>query len=394
MKKGATPRRPGQPLVVLFAVLAGWVALRITVWNVALAFQPGAVSLAAALPAKAPASVLSARPAHAIVASFPVRAGMDGTGAGLRAPSVVPPASAPSPMPAFLDMGPVPQAPSAVAPLPQPLSASGGHAALMPAHQMLLMAGLGYLDLPDSVQSALHGASASPRAVPPTSPAVPAGERRWSGDGWLLLRRGAGAAALASGASSYGGSQFGAVLRYRLAPGSALRPQAYLHVAGAVDAPTRDRQAALGLAVRPFVRLPMAALAELRVQQGSGAAMARPAFMLVSEVPPLPLPLGAQGDVYAQAGWVGGRDATAFFDLQAVADRSLLRVPSGHDLRAGAGVWSGGQRGAARLDIGPRISLRSHLGAAPARLALDWRWRVAGQAEPGSGPALTLAAGF
>jgi hypothetical protein len=28
------------------------------------------------------------------------------------------------------------------------------------------------------------------------------------------------------------------------------------------------------------------------------------------------------------------------------------------------------------------------------RLAIDWRFRVAGEAKPGPGPALTLAAGF
>jgi hypothetical protein len=33
-------------------------------------------------------------------------------------------------------------------------------------------------------------------------------------------------------------------------------------------------------------------------------------------------------------------------------------------------------------------------GSAGARLAVDWRFRIASIAEPGSGPSLTLSAGF
>ena len=58
------------------------------------------------------------------------------------------------------------------------------------------------------------------------------------------------------------------------------------------------------------------------------------------------------------------------------------------------GVWSGGQTGAARLDLGPRASLRVATGPATSRLALDWRFRVAGNARPASGPTLTISAGF
>ena len=63
-------------------------------------------------------------------------------------------------------------------------------------------------------------------------------------------------------------------------------------------------------------------------------------------------------------------------------------------MRLGAGAWAGGQEGATRLDLGPRASLRLRLGETASRLALDWRFRVAGEARPASGPALTLSAGF
>jgi len=61
----------------------------------------------------------------------------------------------------------------------------------------------------------------------------------------------------------------------------------------------------------------------------------------------------------------------------------------------GGGVWGGAQKGAARLDIGPSATMTIGLGeSAAARLGLDWRFRVAGDAAPASGPALTLSAGF
>ncbi|WP_204317143.1 hypothetical protein, partial [Klebsiella aerogenes] len=51
------------------------------------------------------------------------------------------------------------------------------------------------------------------------------------------------------------------------------------------------------------------------------------------------------------------------------------------DALAANGVASRGERGR-----GPEIE--------PLRIALDWRQRVAGEARPGSGPALTLGADF
>jgi hypothetical protein len=57
-------------------------------------------------------------------------------------------------------------------------------------------------------------------------------------------------------------------------------------------------------------------------------------------------------------------------------------------------VWGSVQSAAtvvARVDIGAGITARL-----PAGLAVsgDWRWRVAGNAAPGSGPAVTVALAF
>ncbi|WP_336894857.1 hypothetical protein [Novosphingobium sp.] len=242
---------------------------------------------------------------------------------------------------------------------------------------------------------------------PPPPPFVPlkvlpgrsqASRPRWTADGWVLLRGADSAPGLAAGAASYGGSQAGAVLRYALAPGSGLRPQAYARISAALGGPVRQSESAFGLMLRPVRHLPLAVMGELRVQESNGPARARPVVMAVTELPPLRLPLGADGEFYAQGGWAGGRDATAFYDLAATVQRRIADPLRGFRLSAGGGLWSGGQRGAARLDVGPRIEVRTMFGPSSRRMAVrigaDWRFRVAGRAQPGSGPALTLSAGF
>ena len=262
-------------------------------------------------------------------------------------------------------------------------------------HQLMMLAALGQLPLPPLIAAS----QGWPTALP--APRRVSGEAsRWSGDGWVLLRRGSDGLSAAPSASPafarYGASQAGAVLRYSLAPASPLRPQAHLRLTRAlVGARGRggESEAAAGFSGRPLAGVPLRLYGEGRVQRVGGMTRLRPAASLVSELPPLALPLGAEAEIYAQGGYVGGKNATAFFDAQLTADRKVVaRGPA--ELRLGAGAWAGGQQGATRLDLGPRASLRLRIGQAPSRLALDWRFRVAGKAAPASGPALTLSAGF
>jgi len=102
---------------------------------------------------------------------------------------------------------------------------------------------------------------------------------------------------------------------------------------------------------------------------------------------------GVRGEAYVQAGYVGGRFATAFVDGQARAERRVARLGEA-EITAGTGAWGGAQKGAGRLDIGPTAAVSFRLGEARGRVAADYRFRVAGEAEPKSGPALTLSAGF
>jgi hypothetical protein len=218
---------------------------------------------------------------------------------------------------------------------------------------------------------------------------------RWSADAWLFRRR----ASLGPPViprlffPSYGASQAGAVLRYRLAPGSALRPTLYLRGAAALDG-SREREFSAGLSLRPIRRIPVSLSAEARLFSGSGRTSLRPAAVAVTELAPVGLPLGLRGEAYGQAGYVGGRFATYFADGHLRADRGLARLGPA-EMRLGGGVWGGIQKGAGRLDAGPSLVIGgARAGPAAMRLAADWRFRVAGNSVPGSGPALTLSAGF
>ena len=57
----------------------------------------------------------------------------------------------------------------------------------------------------------------------------------------------------------------------------------------------------------------------------------------------------------------------------------------------GFGVWGGAQPGIYRLDAGPRVTMQVRKNI---RMHLDYRQKIAGNAQPGSGPAITLAADF
>jgi hypothetical protein len=120
----------------------------------------------------------------------------------------------------------------------------------------------------------------------------------------------------------------------------------------------------------------------------------RPAAFAITELPPATLPLGVRAEAYAQAGYVGGDFATAFVDGQARIDAPVSRLGPDVQIRAGGGIWGGAQKHAARLDVGPSATLGFRLGETQSRVAIDYRFRVAGSAEPKSGPALTISAGF
>ena len=357
--------RRGQPVIALAMVLGGWVVARAIVWQGA-----SAPPLAAPVLNKpAPATIVSPR-AHRQVEASPRSAA--------RLPSAV--QSQPVPfyrtVPVPVNARPLPEAGSQ-----QTVRVAVGHHLLwMAAVSLVRMPGLATVPTPPPVPYIAR------------DPARPA--RGWSADGWLMLRDGGLPGQITGPArATYGASQLGAVVRYRLIPDSGHRPTAYLRGTGALIRPY-DKEAAVGIAARPVGGLPVTIAAELRAGELSSKLRVRPAVVAVTELAPQGLPFEFRAEAYAQAGYVGGKGATPFFDGQVRVDRAITRIGNA-ELRVGGGAWGGAQEGASRLDIGPAAIVGVPVNdTASARLALDWRFRVTGNAVPQSGPALTLSAGF
>ena len=380
MKPSSQVRRRGQPLIALVLVMVSWVGARAALWDVSV-IQPPAASAAetntnpAAIvpPRQLPVITLPSRPERAAAAPL-VRPTTQAPAAPLAAPTTTPP-----PHPAAIQLETEPPV--------SPRVAAG--------HQELWLAGMNLLP----ADPAIAMAPTVPR-LPVGPAAAKAGASHWSADGWVLLRSGgnmfnapgAGLPGAVIPAGFYGGSQAGLILRYYLAPGSRLNPALYLRGSSGTERP-RGEELALGFSLRPIPGLPVRLMTEGRVTRTTSGTIIRPAAALVSELPPARLPLGTRAEAYVQAGYVGGRGATAFVDGQARLEKPLVRASS-FELRAGGGVWGGAQRGANRLDVGPTATLSFRVGPVGTRLSADYRFRVAGAAAPGSGPVVTLSAGF
>jgi len=227
-------------------------------------------------------------------------------------------------------------------------------------------------------------AAHAPPAIWPLAQAPTSASDRWSASAWLFVRRGGDGTLAAAG--TLGGSQAGLRVGYRLSRDTA-RP---LSLSARLYAPleTEGAEAALGLEWKPLVDVPVRILAERRQRlSGDGrSAFAILAYGGVSEARVAgPLRL----DAYAQAGMVGLRSKDLFADGAAT-----LSLPLGARVQVGVGAWVAAQPGVARLDVGPQVSVRLPVSATNLRLSAGYRVRVAGDALPASGPALTLAADF
>ncbi|HYJ82568.1 MAG TPA: hypothetical protein VEW26_06975 [Allosphingosinicella sp.] len=239
---------------------------------------------------------------------------------------------------------------------------------------------------PDSRFEAATASTSSPPSLPGPLAAArgPAPPGRWSLSAWTFVRPGDSVPLAPAGL--LGGSQAGARLAYRLNRDRE-RPLALsLRLSGPLRR-AAGSEVALGFDWRPSRRLPLHLLAERRQALGREA---RSAFALTLYGGASDAPVGRfRLDAYAQAGVVGARSLDPFADGSA-----RLSLPLSDRLRVGAGAWAAAQPGLVRLDLGPQAALRLPVPGREITLAVDWRLRVAGNAEPGSGPALTLATDF
>ncbi len=226
----------------------------------------------------------------------------------------------------------------------------------------------------------LGGAGVEPERLP-----LAAEPRRWAASAWMLARPGS---SIDRGApiARYGASQVGALIEYRL--GGEVSPRVYVRASRALVG-GGEAEIAAGVKVA-LGDLPLAAHFERRFAANAAGRDAMALFVSG----------GFSGgdrtrlaiDAYGQAGVVGLRRRVPFVDAALVARRQIA-VHGPLSLSAGGGSWIGGQPGASRVDIGPRIEAQYDDGF-HGRLSLDWRERVDGSAEPKSGPAMTLAFSF
>ena len=209
--------------------------------------------------------------------------------------------------------------------------------------------------------------------------------KRWSGTTWLLWRPEVGRGAVQ--APLLGGSQMGARLDYRLGEGFSL----YGRVSRALTGLSSE-EAALGVAWRAG-SLPFSVLAERRQRIGPGGRNGF-ALLVAGGLNPREIVPNVEVDGYVQAGVVGlpGRDA--FIDGKSSVGYRLRPASSRWDVTIGGAISGSAQPGVERLDIGPELRVRVPIGPTSVRLSAEYRARIAGQARPASGPAITLVSDF
>lgn len=201
---------------------------------------------------------------------------------------------------------------------------------------------------------------------------------------WALLRgrqgQLLGTPSLATG-GTLGGSQAGARLAYNITR------QVAATVRTSSDVGRRGGEVAAGMRIRPLSGIPLWFTAERRQRLGHGGT-GRSAFAFFAEsgVYQQPMPWRFRLDAYLQGGIVGLRSRDAFVDGGLTFTRPIYRRFS-----AGLGLWGAAQPGIYRLDAGPRMSMKVRSNV---NVHVDWRQKVAGNAQPGSGPAITLAGDF
>lgn len=347
--------RPGRPLRFLATAMVGWVGVRTTM----LLLPTTAATAPPLLPASTATSTIAAAPRDvaALPAPPPFRSG---SALALRGSPTLPAAPQSHQQRAFLP-GPIHGAHVAAIAVPRvregPALGGGGTLALAAPLQI----GTGV-----SVQTS--GA-------------------RWSGSVWSILRGGrsrGGTGGIAT--PQLGGSQAGARLAYAL--DDARRVALVGRVAAALG--VVQQEAAIGVEWR-LPAMPVRLVAEQRV--GVRNIRSGIAIGAIGGVSAVPVIAGARLDAYGQAGVIWRDRAEGYADGSVRLARPVTRLGAA-TLDLGLGAWGAAQRGAQRLDAGPTMALALPIAGRGMRLTLDWRARIAGNARPSSGVALSLGADF
>ena len=195
------------------------------------------------------------------------------------------------------------------------------------------------------------------------------------------------------GNGQYGGSQSAVIAAIPVLRFSSNPRLSRLSMAGRISVAhgsVREKEWAAGVRWRPVARIPVQVIAERRFRENRPDAFAA---LVAGGQSGVKLPLGFRLDGYGQAGFVSGQGGGPFADVAAQAHRSIAQSQRA-SFAIGAGVWGGGQDNVMRMDIGPNIRTNISAGSAVFQFDASWRVRVAGHAQPGNGPAVTLSTSF
>lgn len=228
---------------------------------------------------------------------------------------------------------------------------------------------------------AAAAAAPSPLQTTPDAPAGPARLDRWALAAWGLFRQPQLSTPNLASGGTLGGSQGGLRLTYAVNRSLAV----VARFSAPADQKSMAGEGAVGVAWRPLRGVPLQLVAERRQRLGI-LGNGRNAWALFAEggIYDRRLPLGLRLDGYAQAGMVGARRRDLFADGGFAVTRPFMKR-----FGIGGGMWGGIQPGLSRLDAGPRLSLQWNRNI---KIHLDYRYKLLGNAQPGSGPAITVGA--
>jgi hypothetical protein len=195
------------------------------------------------------------------------------------------------------------------------------------------------------------------------------------------------------GNGQYGGGQsaiLATIPLLRFSKQSSVSRLALIGRASVAHDDLREREYSAGVRWQPMASVPAHVTVENRFRHNRPDAIA--AFVAGGHQIGA-LPMNFTLDAYGQAGIVTGTGGGGFGDVQ----MQMLKPVTTHKratLSFGAGAWAGGQSEVMRVDIGPSVRAGFQASATQLRLDASWRFRVAGNARPGNGPAVTLSTSF
>ncbi len=233
----------------------------------------------------------------------------------------------------------------------------------------------------------------------------PAGDRpeikdasAWSLYAWSFIREGSNRTEISDlspitgQGGQYGASQAGAILSYRFS-GDVDREASFLVRATSALSESGEEEIAIGAKVKPLAAIPISIHAEQRMGLKSNNRNRGVAIYLAGGTNPVNILNHVKLETYGQVGYVLNDRNSYFFGGAATLQKELIRNDR-KKVSVGTGIWTGGQRDLARVDVGPRLDIRFPVADTALRVSVDWRRRVAGNAEPGSGLAITLSSDF